>query len=85
LDPTKLYTTDNIAFSGKLETDGLFGYGCRIFVQGKDPNGKYCEFTGAEMRKAYEEIRTFGGCKRCGTKPIPDRCMVKQGLLSYHG
>ncbi|KAI9372873.1 fibronectin type III domain protein [Aspergillus egyptiacus] len=58
------------------------GFGCWVRIRGTDKTtGENCQITGDEMWHAYQDIRNFGGCKKCGTKHFGNGCMV---TIDYH-
>ncbi|KAH8427245.1 uncharacterized protein LDX57_004958 [Aspergillus melleus] len=80
-DMAKSFLTDNTVYgttggidSGTCYTDGKnLGFGCGVFVKGKN-----CEMTGKQMAAAYDHIfqETGGGCKICGRAFFEEGCRI---------
>ncbi|RAH78951.1 hypothetical protein BO86DRAFT_402295 [Aspergillus japonicus CBS 114.51] len=45
--------------------------GCGVFIQGQN-----CSISGNDMWNDYQNIRTIGGCKKCGSYQRKDGCRV---------
>ncbi|KAL4891313.1 fibronectin type III domain protein [Aspergillus ambiguus] len=72
-----VYTANSeaLALEGNCWSNNA-GFGCSVRIRGTDENGKNCKITGDEMWHAYQDIRNFGGCEKCGTKHFGNGCMV---------
>jgi hypothetical protein len=81
-DEIKMYTANKpLGENGMCSVNPVTGQGCKVYIQGKDENGVDCTFSGDDMWKAYQDIKDLSGCKKCGTKHLPNRCMISR---DYH-
>lgn len=64
-----IYTANALlAISGNCWANS-YGYGCKVVIQGEEALlNAPCTITGDEMWEAYQDIREFGGCTRCGNR-----------------
>ncbi|KAL2062145.1 hypothetical protein VTL71DRAFT_6411 [Oculimacula yallundae] len=74
-DPT--YGTSSGAKSGGCWGDGTRF--CGIILQGARTD---CTMSGNDMWKAYQAIRKFGGCSRCGSYHLPTGCLLTINYVS---
>ncbi|KAF7587124.1 hypothetical protein BBP40_007695 [Aspergillus hancockii] len=87
-DMAKSFLKDDITYgtthdsydSGECYTDGKnAGFGCGVFVKGKN-----CEMKGRQLAAAYDHIHqeSGGGCEKCGSAFFSNGCQVKVDYVS---